>query len=286
MREQVDDSQRQVEPLTQQGPGLHLNILPVRDPAFEGVLVAVDWPVMSDLEEVQARLVRARRVAVLTGAGISKSSGIPTFRDAAGLWKNFDLEEYATPRAYARNPQKVWEWYAWRYANVLNARPNPAHERLADLEQWVGDGFLLVTQNVDGLHQRAGSSRIVELHGNITRGRCEGCGHRFSLPAPEGFTPPPRCPRCGSRGRPDVVWFGERLPPGAFERAEQAFAGCELALVIGTSGEVEPAASLGRLAALSGAYLIEINPDRTPLSSLADLGLRMRAVEGMKALTG
>ncbi|MER3444420.1 MAG: NAD-dependent deacylase [Armatimonadota bacterium] len=239
---------------------------------------------MNDLDSARQRLKSARRVAVLTGAGISKPSGIPTFRDAAGLWKDFDFEEYATPGAYAKNPQKVWEWYAWRYKNVLEARPNPAHEGLVRLEESLGEGFLLVTQNVDGLHRRAGSRRVVELHGNITQGRCERCGERFPLPAPQDFTPPPSCPACGARGRPDVVWFGELLPEGAFDRALEAFAACEVALVIGTSGEVEPAASLGRVAYHSGAYLIEINPEPTPLSPIADCSLRMGAVEGMAAL--
>lgn len=241
---------------------------------------------MSLLTAAQQRLSGARRVAVLTGAGISKPSGIPTFRDAAGLWKDFDIEEYATPEAYARNPQKVWKWYAWRYQNVLQAQPNRAHVLLVMLEKRVGDGFLLVTQNVDSLHSRAGSSRLVELHGNIARGRCERCGQRFVLPDPARFVPPPHCPTCNSRGRPDVVWFGEMLPAGAFNQAEQAFTQAQVALVIGTSAEVEPAASLGRLAHLSGAYLIEINPDPTPLSSWADCSLRMGAVEGMEALMG
>jgi len=240
--------------------------------------------VVSDLETAQTRLSQAGRVAVLTGAGISKPSGIPTFRDAAGLWKDFDVEEYATPSAYARNAQKVWEWYAWRYKNVSQARPNPAHEMLVKLEQQVGEGFLLVTQNIDGLHYRAGSRQMVELHGNISRARCERCQHRFFLPEPEVFAPPPMCPKCGSRGRPDVVWFGELLPPGAFEQAERAFAHCQVAMVVGTSGEVEPAASLGRLAAMATAYVIEINPDQTPLTGIAELSLRMGAVEGMKAL--
>lgn len=241
---------------------------------------------MSLLTAAQQRLSGARRVAVLTGAGISKPSGIPTFRDAAGLWKDFDIEEYATPEAYARNPQKVWEWYAWRYQNVLQAQPNRAHVLLVMLEKRVGDGFLLVTQNVDSLHSRAGSKRLVELHGNIARGRCERCGQRFVLPDPARFVPPPYCPTCNSRGRPDVVWFGEMLPAGAFDQAEQAFTQAQVALVVGTSAEVEPAASLGRLAHSSGAYLIEINPDPTPLSSWADCSLRMGAVEGMEALLG
>lgn len=237
-------------------------------------------------KEARARLNQAQRIAVLTGAGVSKPSGIPTFRDAAGLWRGFNPEEYASPQAYARDPQKVWGWYAWRYQQVCQAQPNPAHLRLVELEHRVGEDFLLVTQNVDGLHARAGSQRLVELHGNLTQGRCEVCGHRFALPAPETFTPPPQCPRCGARARPDVVWFGERLPPGAFETAEQAFRDCEVALILGTSGEVEPAAGLGRLAAYSGAYLVEINPEPTPLSSLASSSLRMGAVEGLEALMG
>ncbi|ADH62861.1 Silent information regulator protein Sir2 [Allomeiothermus silvanus DSM 9946] len=254
-----------------------------------------------EAREARRRLKEAKRVAVLTGAGISAPSGIPTFRDAGGLWKDFRIEDYATPEAYRRDPLKVWEWYAWRYANAMQAQPNRAHRLLAELERQfttpsphVGDrltptaregsGFLLVTQNVDGLHARAGSTHLVELHGSIGRARCEECGARFPLPDPGLFIPPPVCPKCGGRGRPDVVWFGELLPPGAFERAENAFAKAEVALVVGTSAEIEPAASLGRLASWAGAYLIEINPNQTPLSRLADCSLRMGAIEGLEAL--
>jgi NAD-dependent deacetylase len=240
---------------------------------------------MGGLEEARKRLEEARKVAVLTGAGISKPSGIPTFRDAEGLWKEFNPLEYATPEAYAKDPEKVWAWYAWRIAKVREARPNPAHQALAELERRLlerGGEFLLVTQNVDGLHARAGSRNLVELHGNILRARCEACGHRF--PLPEAFTPPPSCPRCGHRARPDVVWFGEFLPEGAWERAVRAFSEADVALVIGTSAEVEPAASLGRIAYASGAYLVEVNPEPTPLTSLAHLSLRQGAVEGMAVL--
>ncbi len=240
---------------------------------------------MEGLLEAQARLQRAQRVAVLTGAGISKPSGIPTFRDAEGLWKNFNPLEYATPEAYARDPGKVWAWYAERLARVRQAEPNPAHRALARLEAQVkarGGSFLLATQNVDGLHQRAGSQEVVELHGSLHRARCEACGYRF--PLPEAFTPPPLCPRCGGRGRPDVVWFGELLPEEAWARAEKAFLEADWALIIGTSAEVEPAASLGRLAFVSGAYLVEINPEPTPLTPLAHLSLRLGAVEGMALL--
>ncbi len=240
---------------------------------------------MEGLAEARRRLARAERVAVLTGAGISKPSGIPTFRDAEGLWRDFNPLEYATPEAYAKDPEKVWAWYAWRIAKVREARPNPAHLALVELERRLlakGGRFLLVTQNVDGLHALAGTQNLVELHGNLLRARCEACGERF--PLPEAFTPPPPCPVCGRRARPDVVWFGELLPEGAWERAERAFAEADFALVVGTSAEVEPAASLGRIAFASGAYLVEVNPEPTPLTPLAHLSLRAGAVEGMAAL--
>ena len=232
-------------------------------------------------DEARARLQAASRVAVLTGAGISAESGVPTFRGSGGLWEGYRPEELATPAAYARDPEKVWHWYAWRYRQVMEAEPNTAHYLLARLEEEKGDGFLLVTQNVDGLHQRAGNRRLVELHGSITRARCERCGHRQPLPPPAEFTPPPVCERCGSRMRPDVVWFGEFLDADLLARAERAFMTAEVTLVIGTSAVVEPAASLGRVAKAAGAYLIEINPEATPLTPLADLSLRTGASEGL-----
>ncbi len=243
---------------------------------------------MERLKEARERIDRARRVAVLTGAGISAPSGIPTFRDPGGLWKNFRIEDYATPEGFRKNPDEVWRWYAWRYRKIREAEPNLAHRLLADLERKKGEGFLLVTQNVDGLHLRAGSRRVVELHGSIYRARCTACGYRTDLPEPDALEAqlPPRCPRCGALLRPDVVWFGEYLPPGALELAQSAFASAEVALVVGTSAVVEPAASLGRLAKHAGAYLIEVNPEATPLTPLADLSLRQGAVEGLSALLG
>lgn len=237
-----------------------------------------------EVKETRRRLARAERVAVLTGAGISAESGIPTFRGAGGLWEGFRPEELATPTAYARDPERVWRWYALRYAQVMEAEPNPAHLKLAELERSIGEGFLLATQNVDGLHLRAGSRRVVELHGSLARARCERCGHRQPLPPPAEFTPPPACDRCGGRMRPDVVWFGEMLDAGLLARAERAFATAEVALVIGTSAVVEPAAGLGRMAKASGAYLIEVNPQPTPLTPLADLSLRATATEGLRLL--
>ncbi len=237
--------------------------------------------------EARRALEAASKVAVLTGAGISAQSGIPTFREAqTGLWARFSPEELASPSAYARDPKLVWDWYAWRYGLCAKAEPNRAHALLVELEHRLGDGFLLVTQNVDGLHERAGSHRMITLHGNITRARCENCGSRQALAPPENFTPPPTCERCGSRMRPDVVWFGETLPTDALEAAWNAFERADVALVIGTSGLVEPAASLGRIAKTHSALLIEVNPTETPLSSLADCCVRAGAIEGLEALVG
>ena len=239
---------------------------------------------MDELTRAREKIEEAARIAVLTGAGISAPSGIPTFRDPGGLWENFKIEDYATPEGFARNPEEVWRWYAWRYRKIREAEPNEAHRLLAELERKKGDGFLLVTQNIDGLHQRAGSKRVIELHGSIHRARCTICDYRAELPPPEDLAIPPKCPRCGALLRPDVVWFGELLPPGAFEAAVAAFRSADVALVVGTSAVVEPAASLGRLAKHAGAYLIEVNPEETPLTPLADLSLRAGAVEGLSAL--
>lgn len=235
--------------------------------------------------EARRLLSRAARVVVLTGAGVSAESGIPTFRDAqTGLWARFSPEELASPRAYARDPDLVWTWYAERYRTCAAAGPNGAHRALAALEDRVGDGFLLATQNVDGLHARAGSRRLVELHGNLATGRCERCRHVQPLPPAADFAPPPTCERCGSRMRPNVVWFGESLPEAALERAWEAFRTAEVALVVGTSAVVQPAASLGLLAQEAGAVLIEVNLEETPLSAWADLSLRAGAAAGLAAL--
>jgi NAD-dependent deacetylase len=229
---------------------------------------------------MQRELWKATTVAVLTGAGISAESGIPTFRGSDGLWKNYRAEDLATPEAYRQNPRLVWEWYKMRFETVMKAKPNAAHYALAKLAE--EKELTLVTQNVDGLHERAGSSNVLELHGNITKSRCERCGFLEALQ--EGFEIPPVCKTCGSRMRPNVVWFGETLPQTVFQKAVRAFASCEVALIIGTSGVVEPAASLARLAKQQGAFVIEINPTETPLSFVADLSLRTSASEGMTIL--
>ena len=220
------------------------------------------------------RLRRARVVAALTGAGVSAESGVPTFRDAqTGLWASFDPRELATPSAFARRPKFVWDWYAWRREKVGEAKPNPAHFALAAIERRVPE-FLLITQNVDGLHQAAGSASVVELHGNIGRVKCSrGCGVVAGW-EDAGPDEPPRCPTCGAFLRPDVVWFEEMLPPAALDRAEDAASRCDVLLVVGTSAEVYPAAALPDAARRHGALVVEVNPRPTALSADADHVLR------------
>lgn len=204
-------------------------------------------------------LAEAHRVVALTGAGISAESGIPTFRGAGGLWKGRDPMSMATPQAFARDPEEVWEWYDWRRGLVLGCEPNPGHQALAELADLVPD-FLLVTQNVDGLHQRAGSSQVVELHGNLFRLGCWACcGHEETRVDHPLDPRPPRCP-CGALQRPGVVWFGEALPEDAFPRAHRAAAAADLFLVVGTSSVVYPAAGLADVALAAGARVVEVNP--------------------------
>ncbi len=234
--------------------------------------------------ELVARLRGAQRVVVLTGAGISAESGIPTFRDAmTGLWARFRPEELATPEAFLRDPKLVWNWYAWRRTLVEGAAPNAGHRALVELESCVPD-FLLVTQNVDGLHGRAGSRRIAELHGNITRTKCFDCERVPDDGEQQGDAVPPRCAHCGGMLRPDVVWFGEMLPAEALGEAMQATADCEVFLSVGTSTVVEPAASLPFSALRAGAVVVEVNPDPTPLTSQASFSLRGPAATVLPAL--
>lgn len=220
------------------------------------------------------RLARARRVAVLTGAGISAESGVPTFRDPDGLWQQFRPEELANVDAFLRNPVLVQGWYAHRRAVVEDVQPNPGHDALAVLERLVaerGGEFLLATQNVDGLHTRAGSERIIELHGTLTRSYCIDCAREASEPELASIQDgqSAHCPACSGLLRPDVVWFGELLPDGAMETAAEAAAQCDVFLSIGTSAVVYPAAGLPLIAMQEGAYVAEINP--TP----SDLAVRL-----------
>lgn len=229
--------------------------------------------------DLPAKLIRslrnARRIVALTGAGISAESGLATFRDAqTGLWSKFKPEELATVEAFERNPKLIWDWYAWRREQALKAEPNPGHLALAKMETRAPE-FLLVTQNVDGLHARAGSKRIVELHGNLHRFRCfdhDCASSNFDLA--QG-----RCRSCGGNLRPDVVWFGEMLPIDALERANAATEKCDVFFSIGTSSVVYPAADLWRRAKERGAIVIEINKDPTPLTPLTDYSFIGKAGE-------
>jgi NAD-dependent deacetylase len=222
----------------------------------------------------------ARKIVALTGAGISAESGLATFRDAqTGLWSKFKPEELATAEAFQRNPKLIWDWYAWRRELALKAEPNPGHRALAEMEKCAPE-FFLVTQNVDGLHERAGSKRIVELHGNIYRFRCfENDCARNNFDVEQG-----RCRSCGGNLRPDVVWFGEMLPVAALERAVSAAEDCDVFFSIGTSSLVYPAADLWRHAKDSGALVIEINKDPTPLTPLTDYSFLGKAGEILPAL--
>lgn len=210
------------------------------------------------LQQVARALAAADHIVVLTGAGISKDSGLPTFREAqTGLWAQYRPEELATPDAFARQPDVVWRWYAWRRELVARAEPNAGHHAIAALQQRA-PRCTLVTQNVDGLHQRAGSHDVVELHGSIARIRCDRC--RLEE-AQHGPGEPPHCRACGGPLRPDVVWFGEMLPEHALARAAEEAAACDVLLAVGTSGVVYPAAGLVTLAARSGATVVVVNPD-------------------------
>jgi NAD-dependent deacetylase len=212
------------------------------------------------------------RTVVLTGSGISAESGVPTFREAqTGLWERFEPQELATPEAFERDPRLVWDWYAWRRKLVAQAAPNPGHLALAEMQD-LGQNFTLVTQNVDGLHQRAGSRDVIELHGNIRQTRCSVEGVEVEEFEESGS--PPVCPSCGGPLRPDVVWFGEMLPSGALDAASEAARGADLFLSVGTSSLVYPAAALPYEALESGATLVEINPGQTPLTPHANYALR------------
>lgn len=218
------------------------------------------WP-----ELLIDKLCAARRVVVLTGAGVSAESGVPTFRDAqTGLWANFKPEDLATPRAFRRNPKLVWEWYVWRRETVGNVSPNAGHLALVEMAGLVPE-FHLITQNVDGLHQRAGSRNVIELHGNITRTKCFDEDTVVERWAENGDVPP-KCPRCGGLLRPDVVWFEEPLPENEIGLATRASANCDVFLSVGTSALVYPAAGLPVTALRAGAVVVEINPEPTPLT--------------------
>ena len=223
-------------------------------------------------------LLQAKRVTVSTGAGISAESGIPTFRGQEGLWKQFRAEELATPTAFAQNPELVWEFYDWRRGIIAQKAPNPGHEVLASWEN-VFPAYSLITQNIDGFHQKAGSKNILELHGNIWKVRCTEEGtvtDNYEVPLTKI---PPLCPDCGALLRPHVVWFGESLSSAVLHDAFQQSSQCEVMFVVGTSAVVQPAASLPLAAAERGARVVEVNPDPTPLTPYADFSFRGKAGE-------
>jgi NAD-dependent protein deacetylase/lipoamidase len=239
------------------------------------------------LRELASRMRAARRVTVMTGAGVSAASGVPTFRGPQGLWRSFRPEDLATPEAFARDPSMVWEWYAWRRTKVASCRPNAAHEVLA---RWSRDDVKhvrVITQNVDDLHIRAGTRDLIRLHGSLWEIKCfNGCSEGARpwrderVPLSE---PLPRCPHCGGLARPAVVWFGESLDAADVDRASQA-AACDLFLTVGTSAIVYPAAGFARLARSHGAFTAEINLEPTPASSVVDLSILGAAEDVLPAV--
>ena len=224
------------------------------------------------LQPVIDQLSTAQRITVLTGAGISAESGVPTFRGEKGLWKTYRPEELANFNAFSQNPKLVWEWYNWRRKLISEVQPNPGHFALAKIESLVPH-FTLITQNVDGLHQKAGSRNILELHGNIMRSRCSACNRysdRIEMDVKDHL---PLC-QCGGMTRPDVVWFGEMLPQETITQAFQETELCDFFFTIGTSAVVQPAASLPLIARKAGAYVVEINVERTVISEHIDISIQ------------
>jgi NAD-dependent deacetylase len=218
------------------------------------------------------------KLVALTGAGVSQESGLRTFRDAqTGLWAQYKPEDLASPQAFARDPKLIWDWYAWRREAVKGVRPNPGHYALAEMEKRA-PGFTLITQNVDGLHRIAGSQHVLELHGNIQRVRCADC-YTVTDTWEDGNDSVPRCEVCGGLLRPDVVWFGEALPRDQLEEAVEAARSCDVFFSIGTSGVVQPAASLAFAAHNRGAVVVEVNAEPTPLTSKANFALHGKSGE-------
>jgi NAD-dependent deacetylase len=227
----------------------------------------------TDISRAAAVLSSASRVAVMTGAGVSAESGVPTFRGAGGLWEGRPVEKVATPEGFAADPDLVWRFYEERRRKMSAVRPNPAHEVLARWQDRFSE-FTLITQNVDGLHALAGSRRVLELHGTLWRLRCSGCGRERDERTVPLLDLPPRCAACGALERPAVVWFGELLPQTVVAEAWRATAQCDVFLVVGTSAVVYPAAGLVEVAAANGARVIEFNPEASALAHLAHVAVR------------
>jgi NAD-dependent deacetylase len=245
----------------------------------------IDMEIKTELAPLIDILHKTKRVAVLTGAGISAESGIPTFRGEEGLWKTYRAEELATLSAFIKDPRLIWEWYDWRRGIIGSKDFNPGHQVLASWEK-LFPAFHVITQNIDGLHQKAGSYNILELHGNIWKLRCteeETITEDHRTPLGEI---PPHCPNCGALLRPHVVWFGESLDPSILQSAFALSSSCEVMFVVGTSAVVQPAASLPLSAADSGATVVEINPDPTPITPYADFSFRGKAGDILPMIDG
>ena len=234
-------------------------------------------------EPLTVALRGSRHTVVLTGSGVSAESGVPTFRDAqTGLWARYRPEDLATPEAFERDPELVWQWYQWRRELIAGARPNAGHLAIAALER-ILRRLTLITQNVDGLHQQAGSRDVLEFHGNVHRNKCSVEMQPVAVDV-QGLARPPRCPSCGAPIRPDVVWFGEAIPQHALLTANAATSDCDLFIAVGTSSIVQPAAGLADRARAVGAVLVEINPEETDLSARAHFTVRGTAATVLPAL--
>ena len=233
---------------------------------------AADDDIDADLARVAEALKWATKVAVLTGAGVSAESGVPTFRASDGLWEGHRIEDVATPSGFAKDPALVWRFYNGRRVNVAAVQPNPGHHALVELEARYGDGFTLVTQNVDGLHQQAGSTNVLEIHGSLRRTRCTNC-EKVEERGLDDLGERPLCGQCGGFLRPAIVWFHESLPEDIWLRSMMAAKECDVLLVVGTSAVVYPAASVIPIAKSNGATVIECNLTRTDASHAADVGL-------------
>jgi NAD-dependent deacetylase len=231
------------------------------------------------MQELVHALRRARSVFVLTGAGMSAESGLPTFRGVNGYWGTYRVEDLASPQGFARDPRTVWRWYNERLLAYRDAKPNAGHYALAQMEALVPE-LTIATQNVDSLHARAGSKNVLELHGHLRQARCTGCGETLSLA--NGFDETRIKHGCGGRFRPQVVWFGEMLPQGVWERAQAAAARADAILVVGTSAQVYPAAALAMQN--NSAFVAEINPDATALSGRCDCVIREGAAAALPRL--
>jgi NAD-dependent deacetylase len=234
------------------------------------------------ISDARSVLRQASRIAVLTGAGISAESGIPTFRGPGGVWRTYKAEDLATPEAFRRDPKFVWEWYDYRRSAIAEVQPNAGHKALAELERRGAD-LTLITQNVDGLHDRAGSRRVLKVHGDIWMVRCTECGQEREEKSVRLKELPPRC-ECGGIERPGVVWFGEALPAAVWEQAKRAVQQSDALLVVGTSAVVHPVAGLVGLAKSRGAFVVEVNLAETPVTAGADFGLRGPAGEVLPEL--